>query len=60
MITLFHPHPCLINLSALGKQANGSVGGSTENKTNYQLLVTYGEVAFSHCSFFCLYVGKVH
>lgn len=32
-IALFHPRPCLINLSALAKQANGSVGGSTGNKT---------------------------
>lgn len=47
MIALFHPHPCLMNLSALGKQANGSVGGSTENKTNDPLLVTRGEDACS-------------
>lgn len=54
-ITLFHPHPCLINLSALDKQANGSVGGSTENKTNDQLLV---KMPCSHCSqlsFVCFY-----
>lgn len=37
IITLFHPHPCLINVSALYKQANGSVGGSTEHKTNIDL-----------------------
>lgn len=38
VITAFHASPCLINLSALSKQANGSVGGSRGNTTNDQLL----------------------
>ena len=55
-ITLFHPHPCLINLSALDKQANGSVGGSAGNKTNDQLLLLKTPCSHrSQLSFICFY-----
>lgn len=57
-MSLFHPHPCLINLSALDKQANGCVGGSSGNKTNDQLLVLKTPRSHSsQLSFICFHTA---
>lgn len=63
MITLFHPHPCLINLSPPDKQANGSVGGCTNTRQMINFWWHAAKIPSSHrsqLSFICVTVCKCY